>query len=124
MECWNSLLRNRWIRFHDAKSGFEVNVTPLVAPGDKAPECYDGWGFSASYYSTENLASHTHDYELQPDADSNIYVHVDRHMMGIGGFDSWSPNVEPEFVLKSGRSIHCGILIAPHPPIVGDSVML
>jgi hypothetical protein len=34
---------------------------------------------------------------------SQLHVHVDRAMMGLGGYDSWSPNVAPQHLIETGR---------------------
>jgi beta-galactosidase len=35
--------------------------------------------------------------------DGNVHVSVDLHQMGLGGDDSWSPRVHPEFQLREKR---------------------
>ena len=62
-----------------------------------------GWGFTASRYSTETLEATNHDFELAEEADRRIHVHVDSHSMGVGGYDSWSPNVDKEFLIPSDK---------------------
>lgn len=72
-----------------------------------------GWGFSASRYSLEALDAATHDHELRADPDGRVHVHFDCRTMGLGGYDSWSPNVDEAF------------LVAPHlpPPSLRQSTM-
>jgi len=65
-----------------------------------------GWGFSASSYSQEALDSTTHDHELIPDEDRRVHVHVDSYTMGVGGYDSWSPNVDQQFILSKDAGLH------------------
>jgi beta-galactosidase len=97
----------RWLQFTDKHTGKGIKVkVPLESDGGD-------YGWSASLYSTEMLASTAHNHELLPDAENNIYLHVDRRMMGVGGFDSWSPNVEPEYVIKSGTAIKTDITLFP-----------
>jgi beta-galactosidase len=36
-------------------------------------------------------------------ADEHLYVRTDGYSMGIGGDDSWSPSVHPEFLLEASR---------------------
>jgi hypothetical protein len=44
-----------------------------------------------------------HDYELEPHPDGRIYLNVDSHSMGVGGYDSWSPNVDSECLILNGN---------------------
>ncbi len=97
----------RWIIFHDDVTQRAVRVIPHASEDD------GDFGFSASYYSAEILESCTHDYELEPDVEKNVYVHLDRRMMGVGGYDSWSPNVEKDFIIRRGRSIHTHVTFEP-----------
>lgn len=59
-----------------------------------------GWGFSASVYSLEMLDATTHNHELLPASDRRVHVHIDRLTMGLGGYDSWSPNVDDDFLVQ------------------------
>jgi hypothetical protein len=45
-----------------------------------------------------------HDFELSPDPSNQVHVHVDCRTMGLGGVDSWSPNVPSEHLIATGRS--------------------
>jgi beta-galactosidase len=40
-------------------------------------------------------AKHTHELT----ADDHLHVFIDHQHMGVGGDDSWSPSVHPEFLL-------------------------
>ncbi|MCD9511459.1 beta-galactosidase [Photobacterium phosphoreum] len=57
--------------------------------------------FAISHYSQQQLAQAHHTYELQPD--DCLHLHLDSEYMGIGGDDSWSPSVHPEFLLTAPR---------------------
>ena len=59
-----------------------------------------GWGFSASRYSLETLEHTTHQHELLPDPDHKVHVHLDSRTMGLGGYDSWSPNVDEAYLVQ------------------------
>ena len=54
--------------------------------------------FSIHHYTLENLTNATHTYEIEDGA--YITLNVDLAQMGVGGDDSWSPRVHPEFQLK------------------------
>ncbi len=56
-----------------------------------------GYGFSASKFSVETLDRTMHEHDLVPAADERVHVHLDGFCMGVGGYDSWSPNVDRQF---------------------------
>lgn len=58
-----------------------------------------GWGFNVSRFSLEMLQSSNHNHELIPDGQTHI--HFDWASMGLGGYDSWSPNVERQYLIDS-----------------------
>lgn len=65
-----------------------------------------GYGFNISPYSLETLDRCTHNYELEQYKSDSNYVHVDSRTMGVGGYDSWSPNVDEEFmILPMGKEL-------------------
>lgn len=74
-----------------------------------------GYGWSASYYSLEMLNKSTHDFELRADPVNNVYIHVDSHMMGIGGYDSWSPNVDSNRLIQGDDRVpkHTSMRLVP-----------
>ena len=51
-----------------------------------------------SRYGQAALHKATHTYQLKPQAEA--YVYIDGHHMGIGGDDSWSASVKPQFLLE------------------------
>lgn len=99
------LLEYRWILFQSQSGntrhlseaiGIMVNETSMndLASNNK------GYGFSASRFSLEELNQKAHDFELKSAGDERIYIHVDSRTMGVGGYDSWSPNVEKKFLIS------------------------
>ena len=58
---------------------------------------------SALLHSAEELyhALHTCDLDERVNGIHPIYVNIDHQLMGVGGDDSWSPCVYPDFVVKS-----------------------
>lgn len=71
-----------------------------------------GWGFNASFYSLDDLCDKTHDFELQ--SHGNIYVNIDCKSMGVGGYDSWTPNVESEYLIDDiDKPIEMSVLLKP-----------
>ncbi|MDH1085486.1 beta-galactosidase [Pantoea brenneri] len=59
------------------------------------------FAFSLSRFSLEQLRDTSHRHLLQPEA--GCWLHLDLHHMGVGGDDSWSPSVSPEFLLTQQR---------------------
>lgn len=60
-----------------------------------------GWGFSVLPYSLEELDRTAHNHELTRCADNRVHVHFDSRTMGLGGYDSWSPNVDEQYLVHS-----------------------
>lgn len=100
----------RWVIFENDSLQHRVGIFP-----NSAGRRSSGWGFSASRYSLETLERTPHDFELQEDADRRVHVHLDSHMMGVGGFDSWSPNVEAEFLLPTDKELVVDVTLISYP---------
>lgn len=87
--------------------------TPYVFPGENGLRCntrelrYGAhqWRgdflFNISRFSQKQLMETSHRHLLQPQA--GTWVNIDGFHMGVGGDDSWSPSVSPEFLLSAGR---------------------
>ena len=76
------------------------------------PRDLSRWGWSASRYSLEALQAAGHDHELPEhvDSDKSVHVHIDSQTMGVGGYDSWSPNVDAACqVIPQGMAASSGI---------------
>ena len=124
----------RWVLLHDSnyKSGVMVipissdrsteqnnnnegsvdTQNPLIGSEVMYPN-YTGSGFSASRYSLETITRTNHDYELEEDHSRHVHFHLDSHTMGLGGFDSWSPNVSNEYVLHNTRPFFVDAVLIP-----------
>ncbi|MDD9243471.1 hypothetical protein PVM12_05290 [Enterobacter soli] len=59
--------------------------------------------FSLSRYSQQQLRDTTHQHLLREEP--GCWLNLDAFHMGVGGDDSWSPSVSPEFILHS-RQLH------------------
>lgn len=57
--------------------------------------------FNISRLSQKQLMETSHRHLLQPEA--GAWLNIDGFHMGVGGDDSWSPSVSPEFQLSAGR---------------------
>ncbi|WIA37008.1 hypothetical protein OEZ86_013994 [Tetradesmus obliquus] len=91
----------RWLRLatpslHARGGGVEAPKV-VMASTDGTP-----FQMSVSPYSLEQLACARHQHELVP-ACGHYLVHVDAAHMGVGGDDSWSPTVHPQFLVKPGE---------------------
>lgn len=87
--------------------------TAYVFPGENGLRCgtrqldTGSWqasgdfAFSLGYHSLEQLRETSHRHLLQPEA--GCWLHLDGFHMGVGGDDSWSPSVSPEFLLSQQR---------------------
>ncbi len=91
----------------------EALHTPYIFPSENGLRCdtrelaINGmvlkglFHFSVSRYSQENLTTARHTHELV--ADECLYLRIDGFHMGVGGDDSWSPSVHPEYLLQPGH---------------------
>ena len=87
--------------------------TAYVFPGENGLRCgtrhlmcnglqvSGDFAFSLSRYSLEQLRATSHRHLLQEE--DGCWLHLDGFHMGVGGDDSWSPSVSPEFLLSQQR---------------------
>ncbi|ATF92641.1 beta-galactosidase [Cedecea neteri] len=92
--------------------------TPYVFPSENGLRCdtsrleygRNQWRgkfhFSISRYGQKQLHEATHRHLLKAEAGS--WLNIDGYHMGVGGDDSWSPSVSPEFLL-SGSHYHYAV---------------
>eukprot|EP01041_Mallomonas_annulata_P010826 gene10826-22579_t len=107
----------RWVALREGASGIGLLMLPAVvlvdAKGRGVGIDAKGWGWSASRFTTEMLHECLHEHELQADKDK-IDVHLDSRMMGIGGYDSWTPNVDDEYLVEStSKSFTTNFILVP-----------
>lgn len=108
----------RWVCLRDVSSGTGLMLIPTPTALPEAmgrltrAEEVSGWGWSASRYSAEALEAAKHQHELSADKDK-IFVHMDSVSMGLGGVDSWNPNVSPEFLIDTGALMETKLLLVP-----------
>ena len=105
-----------WIIFQgDAGSSLLAIPNYSTNPADEVEQYYSanvqGYGFNASHYSMEELIHRKHDHELVSDPNS-VYFHIDSQTMGLGGYDSWSPNVDDEFLIKPRNGLEVKVRFA------------
>jgi beta-galactosidase len=87
--------------------------TPYIFPSDNGLRCDTSvlrlsditvtgdFHFSVSQYGQGELMKAAHTHELNPQ--EGLYVYIDGYHMGIGGDDSWSPSVKPEYRLMESE---------------------
>lgn len=87
--------------------------TPYVFPSENGLRCgtrelkygthvwRGDFQFNISRYSQKQLMETSHRHLLQPEA--GTWLNLDGFHMGVGGDDSWSPSVSPEYQLSAGR---------------------
>jgi beta-galactosidase len=68
----------------------QAQIGPLQVSGD--------FHFTVSRFSQQNLSQARHTHELHKS--DRLYVRLDGFHMGVGGDDSWTPSVHPEFLLN------------------------
>lgn len=85
--------------------------TPYIFPTENGLRCntrqlnFGHWQwqgdfhFGLSQYSQQQLADTSHNHLLR--AERGAWVNIDGFHMGVGGDDSWSPSVSPDFILDA-----------------------
>ena len=61
--------------------------------------------FGVSQYSQRQLTETSHRHLLQPE--QGCWINLDGWHMGIGGDDSWSPSVSPQYLLSESHYQYC-----------------
>ncbi|MDK1703788.1 beta-galactosidase [Serratia rubidaea] len=91
----------------------EAMYTPYVFPCENGLRCgtrelqygahrwRGDFQFNISRYGQRQLMETSHRHLLQPE--EGVWLNIDGFHMGIGGDDSWSPSVAPEYLLSAGR---------------------
>lgn len=89
----------------------EAMYTPYVFPSENGLRCgtrqlcygahqwRGDFQFNISRYSQRQLMETSHRHLLQ--AEAGTWLNLDGYHMGVGGDDSWSPSVSPEFQLSA-----------------------
>jgi beta-galactosidase len=87
--------------------------TPYIFPTDNGLRCdtreltlgdhllRGAFHFAVSRYGQTQLRETSHHHLLEEEA--GCWLHLDAFHMGVGGDDSWSPSVSPEFILQHKR---------------------
>lgn len=87
--------------------------TPYVFPSENGLRCgtrelcygahrwRGDFQFNISRYSQKQLMETSHRHLLREE--NGTWLNIDGYHMGVGGDDSWSPSVSPEYQLSAGR---------------------
>ncbi|MBF0277055.1 MAG: beta-galactosidase [SAR324 cluster bacterium] len=79
----------RWVRFTNEQGiGLEITGSPV-------------FHFDAQQNTIAEITAARHTTDLTPRRE--VIVHIDAWHMGLGGDDSWSPSVHPEFLIPPGE---------------------
>lgn len=108
-----SRLDPRYVCLNDTSTGSSLLIRPIYGKNDTI-EKSKVYSWSASPYSLEMLDSTLHEHDLPALMDGNTYVHLDRAMTGVGGYDSWSPNIKEDFLLYPSQ---CTVFEAQLSPL-------
>ncbi|MBZ5961033.1 MULTISPECIES: beta-galactosidase [Leuconostoc gelidum group] len=81
-----------------SENGLRTQVKRLTFDHHVLESNQQEFAFNMSQYSPAQLASATHRHLLKPE--KGVWLNIDGFHMGIGGDDSWSPSVAPEFLLS------------------------
>jgi beta-galactosidase len=93
------------------QSTIEELHTPYIFPSENGLRCdvsllkigaaqvSGDFAFCVSEFGLDQLmrADHNHELVAQP----GLFLHIDGFHMGVGGDDSWSPSVRPEYLLAA-----------------------
>lgn len=100
-------------RFSRWQLPVEQMHTPYIFPTENGLRCDTRqlqWGqwhvegdfhFSLQPFGTEQLMYVDHWHRMQPE--QGVWITLDGQHMGIGGDDSWTPSVQPQFLLNDTR---------------------
>ena len=88
------------------------NAISINSKTDPQGSC-SGWGWSASLSSLETIKRTNHDHELVPDDNRQVHVHIDSFTMGLGGYDSWSPNVTEKYLFRNRDPVSVDVMLIP-----------
>jgi len=81
----------RWMNLSSASGSLHIS----------APRQGHFQSASVSRYSLGMLESATHQNELRPNG--TVHVSIDHRHQGVGGDDSWSPSVKPEYLVEPAK---------------------
>lgn len=102
-----SRLDPRYVCMNNSTTDSSLLILPIHNKSDPSTNTFKLPSWSASTYSLEMLDSCLHEHELPTLVDGNTYVHIDAAMTGVGGYDSWSPNIKEEYLLYPSQ---CSVL--------------
>jgi len=80
-------------------NGLRCNVRQAVIGSVCIERINNDLAFAVSDYGVESLMRAQHTFECVEQ--SALHLHVDGYHMGVGGDDSWTPSVRPEYLLNA-----------------------
>jgi hypothetical protein len=87
------------------------NVTEI----NKRSDAIKNYSWSASKYSLETLEECSHEYDLwyQVYDKQSIHVNIDSMMTGLGGYDSWTPNIGQSYLIYPQSNMTVEMVLIP-----------
>ena len=80
-------------------NGLRCDVRQAVIGSVCIDRLDDDFAFAVSDFGVKSLMGAQHTFECIEQ--SALHVHVDGYHMGVGGDDSWTPSVRPEYLLTA-----------------------
>ena len=113
----NYLDRKVAVEFNDWHQPIQDFYTPYIFPSDSGLRMHNrnlkigshlfkatlanDFAFNVSEFSQQQLRKIDHRHLLKPE--DGWFINIDGYHMGVGGDDSWSPSVAPEFLLDNEK---------------------
>ncbi|EFJ45870.1 hypothetical protein VOLCADRAFT_118236 [Volvox carteri f. nagariensis] len=85
--------------YSDRKAAARVGQYGAAVREMRVPYVFPQESGGRADHSMEAIHAARHEYEISPDPDGRTFFHLDHQHMGVGGDDSWSPSVHPEFLI-------------------------
>ncbi|MGL4684572.1 MAG: beta-galactosidase, partial [Hafnia alvei] len=103
--------------------------TPYIFPSENGLRCHTrqlefgrwqwqgNFHFGLSRFSQKQLMETSHQHRLHEE--QGVWVNIDGFHMGVGGDDSWSPSVSPDFLLSDTHYCYSLVWFADRPASFG-----
>ncbi len=97
---WDASLKELYTPYvFPSENGLRTEVTYLKFDHHVIRALEQRFSFNLSQFSQAQLSAVTHQHLLKPE--EGVWLNIDGYHMGVGGDDSWSPSVSPEFLLSN-----------------------
>ncbi|ABJ62412.1 beta-galactosidase [Leuconostoc mesenteroides subsp. mesenteroides] len=97
---WDASLKELYTPYvFPSENGLRTEVAYLKFDHHVIRALEQRFSFNLSQFSQAQLSAVTHQHLLKPE--EGVWLNIDGYHMGVGGDDSWSPSVSPEFLLSN-----------------------